>query len=49
MQCLADGYFILPQTIGDGLQPLYRDKVSTDHPEFASKTRFVTASTGSCR
>ena len=35
MQCLADGYFILPQTIGDGLQPLYRDKVSTDHPEFA--------------
>jgi succinate dehydrogenase / fumarate reductase flavoprotein subunit len=35
MQCLADGYFILPQTIGDGLQPLFRDKVGTDHPEFA--------------
>ena len=35
MQCLADGYFILPQTIGDGLQPLFRDKVDTDHPEFA--------------
>ena len=35
MQCLADGYFILPQTIGDGLQPLYRDKVDTSHPAFA--------------
>ncbi len=35
MQCLADGYFILPQTIGDGLQPLFRDKVTTDHPAFA--------------
>ena len=35
MQCLADGYFILPQTIGDGLQPLFRDKVNTDHPAFA--------------
>jgi succinate dehydrogenase / fumarate reductase flavoprotein subunit len=35
MQCLADGYFILPQTIGDGLQPLFRDKVGTDHPAFA--------------
>ena len=34
MQCLADGYFILPQTIGDGLQPMFRDKVGTDHPEF---------------
>ena len=35
MQCLADGYFILPQTIGDGLQPMFRDKVDTSHPEFA--------------
>ena len=35
MQCLADGYFILPQTIGDGLQPLYRDKIDTTHPAFA--------------
>ena len=35
MQCLADGYFILPQTIGDGLQPLFRDKVTTDHPAFS--------------
>jgi succinate dehydrogenase / fumarate reductase flavoprotein subunit len=34
MQCLADGYFILPQTIGDGLQPMFRDKVHTSHPEF---------------
>ena len=35
MQCLADGYFILPQTIGDGLQPMFKDKVDTNHPEFA--------------
>ena len=35
MQCLADGYFILPQTIGDGLQPMFRDKINTSHPEFA--------------
>ena len=41
MQCLADGYFILPQTIGDGLQPLYRDKVDTSHPAFAQTEREV--------
>ncbi len=35
MQCLADGYFILPQTIGDYLHGIYQDKVSTDHPAFA--------------
>ena len=35
MQCLADGYFILPQTINDSLHDIYMDKVSTDHPAFA--------------
>ena len=35
MQCLADGYFVLPQTIGDYLHDIFRDKVGTDHPEFA--------------
>ena len=34
MQCLADGYFILPQTIGDYLHDIYMDKVDTDHPAF---------------
>jgi succinate dehydrogenase / fumarate reductase flavoprotein subunit len=35
MQCLADGYFVLPQTIGDYLHGIFQDKVDTDHPEFA--------------
>ncbi|MCH2149178.1 MAG: fumarate reductase/succinate dehydrogenase flavoprotein subunit [Phycisphaerales bacterium] len=35
MQCLADGYFVLPQTIGDYLHDIFRDKIGTDHPEFA--------------
>ena len=35
MQCLADGYFVLPQTIGDYLHDIFQDKVSTDHPAFA--------------
>lgn len=34
MQGLADGYFILPYTIGDYLAKLPKDKVLTDHPEF---------------
>ena len=35
MQCLADGYFILPQTIGDYLHDIFQDKIGTDHPAFA--------------
>ncbi|MCH2142023.1 MAG: fumarate reductase/succinate dehydrogenase flavoprotein subunit [Phycisphaerales bacterium] len=35
MQCLADGYFVLPQTICSDLHDLYRQKVTTEHPEFA--------------
>ncbi len=35
MQGLADGYFVLPYTIGDYLAPRTSDKVGTDHPAFA--------------
>ncbi len=35
MQCLADGYFVLPQTIGDYLHDIFLDKVPVDHPSFA--------------
>jgi succinate dehydrogenase / fumarate reductase flavoprotein subunit len=34
MQGLADGYFIIPYTIGDYLATMPSDKISTDHPEF---------------
>jgi succinate dehydrogenase / fumarate reductase flavoprotein subunit len=34
MQGLADGYFVLPYTIGDYLAKMPYDKVPTDHPEF---------------
>lgn len=35
MQGLADGYFVLPYTIGNGLAPLLNTPVpSIDHPEF---------------
>ena len=35
MQGLADGYFVLPYTIGDYLAPRMGQKVDTDHPAFA--------------
>ena len=35
MQCLADGYFILPITIGDYLSRHPNGEVDTDHPAFA--------------
>lgn len=34
MQGLADGYFILPYTMGNYLASTKLEKVSTDHPEF---------------
>lgn len=35
MQGLADGYFVIPYTIGDYLATIgWNDKVSTDHPAF---------------
>jgi succinate dehydrogenase / fumarate reductase flavoprotein subunit len=35
MQGLADGYFVVPVTIGDYLATQFGKKVSTDRPEFA--------------
>jgi succinate dehydrogenase / fumarate reductase flavoprotein subunit len=35
MQGLADGYFIVPYTMGDYIATAKPDKVGTDHPEFA--------------
>jgi len=35
MQGLADGYFIVPYTLGDYIATAKPDKVGTDHPEFA--------------
>jgi succinate dehydrogenase / fumarate reductase, flavoprotein subunit len=34
MQGLADGYFVIPYTIGDYLSQMPNEKVSTDRPEF---------------
>jgi len=40
MQGLADGYFVIPYTIGDYLAGMSSEKISTDHPAFkeAEKT-----------
>ena len=35
MQCLADGYFIVPVTIGDYLSRIDPGEVGTDHEEFS--------------
>ncbi len=43
MQGLADGYFILPYTIGNYLASTKPAKVSTDHPEFKKAEAEVTA------
>jgi succinate dehydrogenase / fumarate reductase flavoprotein subunit len=34
MQGLADGYFVIPYTVGDYLAGMPNDKISTDRPEF---------------
>ena len=36
MQGLADGYFVIPYTIGDYIAGNKLDKVTTDHPAFAA-------------
>ncbi len=41
MQGLADGYFILPMTIGDYLAQARFDEVDTDHPAFEDAKRGV--------
>jgi succinate dehydrogenase / fumarate reductase flavoprotein subunit len=44
MQGLADGYFILPMTIGDYLAPrLGEEPLPTDHPAFAASEQEVSA------
>ncbi len=41
MQGLADGYFVIPYTIGDYLASTKLEKVTTDHPEFAAARNAV--------
>jgi len=42
MQGLADGYFVIPYTIGDYLANIgWNDKVGTDHPAFKEATEAV--------
>jgi succinate dehydrogenase / fumarate reductase flavoprotein subunit len=41
MQGLADGYFVIPYTIGDYLAGMPYDKVPTDHPEFQKAEKEV--------
>ena len=41
MQGLADGYFVIPYTIGDYLATLPYDKVSTDHEAFKETEKEV--------
>ncbi len=45
MQGLADGYFVIPYTIGDYLASTKLEKVTTDHPEFQSAKAAVEART----
>jgi succinate dehydrogenase / fumarate reductase flavoprotein subunit len=43
MQGLADGYFIIPYTIGNYLASTRQEKVATDHPEFKKVEADVSA------
>ncbi len=43
MQGLADGYFVIPYTIGDYLAGMAPTKISTDHPEFKKAEEEVKA------
>ncbi|MDQ2795184.1 MAG: fumarate reductase/succinate dehydrogenase flavoprotein subunit [Bacteroidota bacterium] len=45
MQGLADGYFVIPYTIGDYLAQTAPKPVSTDHPAFAESKAYVQART----
>jgi succinate dehydrogenase / fumarate reductase, flavoprotein subunit len=42
MQGLADGYFVIPYTVGDYLAGMPYEKVTTDHPEFRAAMENVT-------
>lgn len=41
MQGLADGYFVIPYTVGDYLADVERKPISTDSPEFAEAEKNV--------
>ncbi|AWW32295.1 fumarate reductase/succinate dehydrogenase flavoprotein subunit [Echinicola strongylocentroti] len=41
MQGLADGYFVIPYTVGDYLAGMANEKVSTDHEEFKKSEKAV--------
>ncbi|WP_020531632.1 fumarate reductase/succinate dehydrogenase flavoprotein subunit [Flexithrix dorotheae] len=43
MQGLADGYFVIPYTLGDYVSQMPYEKVSTDHPEFKKSEAEVKA------
>ncbi|PSR52160.1 fumarate reductase/succinate dehydrogenase flavoprotein subunit [Adhaeribacter arboris] len=43
MQGLADGYFVIPYTIGDYLAQMKTEKVTTDHPAFKEAEQQVTS------
>ncbi len=45
MQGLADGYFIIPYTIGGYLAGLDRTEVTTDHPAFTDAVHYVSKRT----
>jgi succinate dehydrogenase / fumarate reductase, flavoprotein subunit len=46
MQGLADGYFVIPYTIGDYLATMPYDKISVDRPEFREAMEKVTSVLG---
>jgi succinate dehydrogenase / fumarate reductase flavoprotein subunit len=45
MQGLADGYFVIPYTIGGYLAGTDRPEITTDHPAFKEATHYVTERT----
>ncbi|HTB11022.1 MAG TPA: fumarate reductase/succinate dehydrogenase flavoprotein subunit [Bryobacteraceae bacterium] len=45
MQGLADGYFVIPYTMGNYLASTRLEKVDVSHPEFVSATEHVAAKT----
>ena len=46
MQCLADGYFIIPVTIADYISRHPHGEVTTDHPAFAEAEHVLRERTG---
>jgi succinate dehydrogenase / fumarate reductase flavoprotein subunit len=46
MQGLADGYFVIPYTLGGYLAEMKREKVDTDHPAFKESEREIKENVG---